>query len=75
MRIEGHTDANGSDAYNQTLSEQRAKSMRDYLVRRHGIDRHRIPATGKGESEPFDARHPKRGINRRVEFVNTGLNL
>ena len=75
VRIEGHTDAAGSADYNLELSRRRARSVQDYLVIRHGIERSRIPATGKGEYEPFDPQQSGTGINRRVEFVNTGLAL
>jgi outer membrane protein OmpA-like peptidoglycan-associated protein len=75
VRIEGHTDAAGSADYNLELSRRRARSVQDYLVIRHGIARSRIPATGRGEYEPFDPQRSGTGINRRVEFVNTGLAL
>lgn len=75
VRIEGHTDATGPDAYNLDLSRRRAQSVQEYLTGHHAIDRTRLPAEGKGESDPFDARRPEAGINRRVEFVNTGLAL
>ena len=75
IRIEGHTDAVGPDDYNLDLSRRRARTVRDYLIARHAIEPRRLPAEGKGETDPFDARHPEAGINRRVEFVNTGLTL
>ncbi len=49
--VTGHTDKIGSDAYNQKLSEKRAKQVADYLVAQ-GVDSALITATGKGESEP-----------------------
>src|SRR5690606_13331894 len=49
--IEGHTDWIGSDAYNQGLSQRRAQAVVDWLVAR-GVDRARISAVGRGESEP-----------------------
>jgi OOP family OmpA-OmpF porin len=49
--VTGHTDRIGSDAYNQKLSEKRAKQVADYLVAQ-GVDSALITATGKGESEP-----------------------
>ncbi|WP_295399490.1 OmpA family protein [uncultured Thiocystis sp.] len=75
IRIEGHTDAKGSADYNLDLSARRARSVQDYLATGHAIDRERIPAAGRGESDPFDTNRPEAGINRRVEFVNTGLTL
>ena len=49
--VTGHTDRIGSEAYNQKLSERRAKQVADYLVGQ-GVDSSLITATGKGESEP-----------------------
>lgn len=70
--LEGHTDSKGSDAYNQALSERRAKSAKDYLVSRHQVDAKRIDTVGKGESEPLDPANPERDINRRVQILNLG---
>jgi OmpA-OmpF porin, OOP family len=49
--VTGHTDRIGSDAYNQKLSERRAKIVKDYLISQ-GVDSGMIEAVGKGESEP-----------------------
>ena len=49
--VTGHTDRIGSDAYNQKLSERRAKQVADYLVAQ-GVDSGIISSAGKGESEP-----------------------
>ncbi|MBQ0118369.1 MAG: OmpA family protein, partial [Bacteroidales bacterium] len=70
IRITGHTDSVGSDKDNQKLSEGRANSVRDDMIRR-GIDESRIEAEGKGESEPIDTNDTEEGRakNRRVEFV------
>ena len=72
IRIIGHTDAVGSDAANQILSEGRANAVRDDLVIR-GIDGARIEAEGRGESEPIDTNDTEEGRqnNRRVEFEIT----
>jgi outer membrane protein OmpA-like peptidoglycan-associated protein len=72
MVVEGHTDSQGDDAANQTLSEQRAKSVRDYLVAR-GVANDRITSIGKGEGSPVaDNKSPEgRANNRRVEIVVT----
>lgn len=67
LLVEGHTDAVGSLGYNQTLSERRAISVGEYLVRIHHIDPQRIAVAGKGPSEPI-ASDPYDGRNRRVEF-------
>jgi outer membrane protein OmpA-like peptidoglycan-associated protein len=66
--IEGHTDWIGSDAYNQGLSERRARAVVNWLVSR-GIARERISAVGRGEAEPVAANETASGrqLNRRVE--------
>jgi len=51
IEISSHTDSRGSDSYNQTLSQQRAKSCVDYLIEK-GIDPKRIVAKGYGETKP-----------------------
>ena len=68
--IEGHTSSEGSDAYNQALSERRAQSVVDDLVRR-GIAGGRIAARGIGEERPIasNADESGRAMNRRVEVV------
>ncbi|MEO0459706.1 MAG: OmpA family protein [Myxococcota bacterium] len=70
VRIEGHTDSRGSAASNKSLSERRAQSVRDYLVR-EGIDTARLEAVGLGEEKPIDTNETGRGRenNRRVEMV------
>ena len=70
IRITGHTDNVGSDEANQKLSEGRANSVRDELIRR-GIAPERIEAEGKGESQPITTNDTEEGRaqNRRVEFV------
>ena len=66
----GHTDSVGSDAANQKLSEDRAKSVRDYLVSK-GINADKIEVTGYGESVPVASNDTDEGrqLNRRVEFI------
>jgi outer membrane protein OmpA-like peptidoglycan-associated protein len=68
VEIEGHTDWIGSDAYNDGLSQRRAQAVVEWLVAR-GIDRARISAVGRGESEPVatNATREGRQLNRRVE--------
>ncbi len=68
--IEGHTDSQGSDQYNQVLSQHRADAVRDYLVQR-GYPANRIQARGMGEGHPIaDNRSPEgRANNRRVEII------
>jgi OOP family OmpA-OmpF porin len=69
VAVQGHTDSTGSDAYNQTLSERRANSVRDYLVSK-GIEASRLTASGFGESQPVadNATAEGRALNRRVEL-------
>jgi outer membrane protein OmpA-like peptidoglycan-associated protein len=69
VRLDAYTDAVGSDAYNQALSQRRADSVRGYLVE-HGIAAGRIEAHGLGESNPVasNATAEGRSQNRRVEI-------
>lgn len=69
VRIEGHTDAVGSDSYNQRLSERRALAVRDFLVGL-GIDKARLEWVGYGESKPIASNDTAvgRAKNRRTEF-------
>ncbi|NLE34002.1 MAG: OmpA family protein [Bacteroidales bacterium] len=68
--VEGHTDSDGDDSFNQTLSEQRAGTVVDAL-KRLGIDGSRMTSKGWGESKPLDTNATAEGKanNRRVEFV------
>lgn len=70
MTVTGHTDATGPDDLNQTLSEERARSVVDYMVSA-GIEPQRLTAVGKGESEPIapNTDPAGRAVNRRVEFT------
>jgi outer membrane protein OmpA-like peptidoglycan-associated protein len=67
--VYGHTDSTGSDAYNQTLSENRARAVADYLSSR-GINPARVRSQGYGESQPVasNATEEGRSANRRVEI-------
>ena len=66
--IEGHTDSDGSNALNQTLSENRAAAVKNYLVE-NGIAADRLNSAGYGETKPIDSNKTKKGKanNRRVE--------
>jgi outer membrane protein OmpA-like peptidoglycan-associated protein len=68
--VEGHTDSQGSESYNQGLSQRRADAVRDYLVQR-GYPADRIQSRGKGKGSPIaDNASPEgRANNRRVEIV------
>lgn len=70
--ITGHTDSDGDDAYNQKLSESRAKAVLDYLVKAE-VNPSRLTAVGKGESDPIADNGSASGKaqNRRIEFVYT----
>lgn len=68
FRIAGHTDAVGSEAYNESLSARRARAVVDYLIARHGISRERLAALGLGERELADPADPASAANRRVEI-------
>ncbi len=73
VRIEGHTDSKGSDRYNKKLSEQRAKSVRMYLIKQ-GVDPSRMVSIGYGEERPIADNDTEEGreMNRRVEFYILG---
>lgn len=69
VTVEGHTDNVGSASYNQTLSEQRAYSVKDFLVS-EGVPSTRVSAAGYGETRPKATNDTPEGrqLNRRVEI-------
>ncbi|MDT0635840.1 OmpA family protein [Spectribacter hydrogenoxidans] len=69
VRVEGHTDSIGDEAYNQNLSQDRADSVKRYLVE-HGIEPGRLTTEGFGESKPVASNETDAGRaeNRRVEL-------
>ncbi len=75
--VEGHTDSKGSDSYNQKLSQERADSVKNWLVKFGEVEGARIAARGMGESEPVapnsnddGSDNPEgRQKNRRVEIT------
>ena len=71
LEVGGHTDSVGGETANQRLSEARARTIVDYLVRQWGIDPSRLVATGYGEMRPLVTNDNPTGrtLNRRVEFV------
>jgi len=71
VKIIGHTDTDGNDADNLSLSKRRAESVKANLVKEFGIDESRIQTDGMGESQPVDKNttNEAKSNNRRVEFV------
>ncbi|HEX7872615.1 MAG TPA: OmpA family protein [Sphingobium sp.] len=67
--VMGHTDSDGAEAYNQTLSERRATSVADYLSG-HGVNSARLATRGFGEMQPIASNETPEGKaqNRRVEI-------
>ncbi|HSD90877.1 MAG TPA: OmpA family protein [Kofleriaceae bacterium] len=70
VEVQGHTDEQGNDAYNKSLSERRAATVMHYLLD-HGIATNRLTSHGYGEEKPVDPHHTQEAyrINRRVAFV------
>ena len=70
VKVEGHTDNRGVKAANQVLSEDRARSVMNYLVAQ-GIDKDRMESVGYGDTKPIAPNLTARGreLNRRVEFI------
>ncbi len=73
IEVDGHTDNVGSDEYNQNLSDQRAESVRAYLVAQ-GVLTGSATAKGFGKTQPVGTNDTAAGrqINRRVELVVSG---
>jgi len=74
LEVEGHTDSVGGEAYNQNLSEQRAGSVRDYLILQGVKEMNSTPAKGFGKSQPVATNDTAAGrqLNRRVELIVSG---
>jgi outer membrane protein OmpA-like peptidoglycan-associated protein len=73
LEIDGYTDSRGGDEYNQTLSEERARSVRDYLASQ-GVPADSITSKGFGKTNPVASNDTAQGRqrNRRVELVVSG---
>lgn len=71
--VEGYTDITGSDEYNQHLSEERADTVRDFLVTQ-GVNPQAVTAVGYGKAYPVASNDTREGrtLNRRVELVVSG---
>lgn len=70
VQVDGHSSSEGTDDHNQTLSENRAEAVLDYLVS-HGVEKERLGFKGFASSVPLDTNKTAAGRenNRRVEFV------
>lgn len=76
VRVEGHTDGKGDDAYNLALSQRRAAAVRDWLVQKEGLSQTEFIVAGLGESRPVASESNPDGTddpqgrqrNRRVEI-------
>ncbi len=73
VALEGHTDNEGTPAYNKTLSQNRAKAVMNYLVEQ-GIAADRLSASGYGDTQPVATNETEEGrqLNRRTELRITG---
>ena len=69
--IEGHADPRGSAEWNQTLSEGRADSVRQYLVQSARVADARLQTVGKGAREPLNEADPAAPENRRVTIITS----
>ncbi|WP_159468281.1 OmpA family protein [Dyadobacter sp. 3J3] len=71
VKVIGHTDSDGDDAGNLTLSKKRSESVKEALAKDFGIDKSRLETDGKGESVPVSPNTSAEGKanNRRVEFI------
>jgi OmpA-OmpF porin, OOP family len=72
FKLVGHTDVVGSEAYNLSLSTERAATVRTYLRERLQVSESRLESIGVGESQLRDPTHPTSGVNRRVQVMNVG---
>lgn len=71
VKIVGHTDSDGADNFNMTLSQKRAAAVKNALENQFGISASRMETDGKGESKPVSSNDTSEGKanNRRVEFI------
>jgi OOP family OmpA-OmpF porin len=71
VTIEGHTDSTGSNEINELLSQQRAESVRQYLLANKTLRDDRITAVGYGSSKPLASNETKEGraVNRRIDVI------
>ncbi len=73
LEIQGHTDNKGAPAYNKSLSDRRAASVKKYLVDKGKIDAKRLVSHGYGMEKPLvqNSSDQNRALNRRVQFIRT----
>jgi outer membrane protein OmpA-like peptidoglycan-associated protein len=69
FNVEGHADPRGLHDANMLLSQQRAESVRSYLVTAHSIAADRLKAEGKGDTDLLNRKVPTAPENRRVTIV------
>lgn len=69
FKLEGHTDASGSDQYNLSLSQRRAQSVGNYLNQNYNVDPGYLQMIGKGETDLLDQGNPNSASNRRVAIT------
>jgi outer membrane protein OmpA-like peptidoglycan-associated protein len=70
VTISGHTDAKGTDSYNQKLSERRAETIKRYLVDNFALSAENLVAVGYGKQQPKNAANLFAPENRRVQVIN-----
>ena len=75
VRVIGHTDSTGPEAYNQALSERRAQSVATFIEQMKKSPDANVEYIGKGESEPLESNDTREGraANRRVEIIAAGI--
>ena len=75
VRVIGHTDSTGAEAYNQKLSERRAQSVAGFIEQMKESPDTNVEYMGKGESEPLESNDTREGraANRRVEIIAVGI--
>ena len=68
--VAGHTDAKGTEEYNQRLSERRAEAIKRYLIDHYGLQSENLIAVGYGKTQLKNSSNPFAEENRRVQVVN-----
>jgi outer membrane protein OmpA-like peptidoglycan-associated protein len=72
--VGGHTDAKGSDPYNQSLSERRAETVKKFLTENYKIPAENLVSTGYGKGDLKNKADPFAAENRRVQIINMAKN-